>query len=148
MDSSTSSSAKHAFDWHFSENQAHFDPLLDCLVELTRIHGSPWTHEALAAGLPLVENRLTPSLLPRAAKRAGLSARVLRRNLNEIPDRLLPAVLLLNDQRACLLLERQADGQYKVRFPEGAESVEILSEAELAELYSGIVLIVRPRFSL
>ncbi|QZA81618.1 type I secretion system permease/ATPase [Deefgea piscis] len=146
MDRPTSSSAKNAFDWHFSENQAHFDPLLDCLVELTRIHGAPWTHEALAAGLPLVENRITPSLLPRAAKRAGLSARVLRRNLNEIPDRLLPAILLLNDHRACLLLERQADGQYKVRFPEGAESVEILSETELAELYSGIVLIVRPRF--
>jgi len=146
MDSSTTTSAAHAFDWHVSENQAHFDPLLDCLVELTRLHGSPWTHEALSAGLPLVENRLTPSLLPRAAHRAGLSARVLRRNLNEIPERLLPAILLLNDKRACLLLERLPDGQCKVRFPEGGESVETLSEAELVEIYSGVTLIVRPRF--
>ncbi|WP_027468590.1 type I secretion system permease/ATPase [Deefgea rivuli] len=146
MDSSTNTSAKHAFDWHVSENQAHFDPLLDCLVELTRLHGTPWTHEALAAGLPLVDNRLTPSLLPRAAHRAGLSARVLRRNLNEIPERLLPAILLLNDKRACLLLERLPDGQCKVRFPEGGESVETLSEAELIEAYTGVMLIVRPRF--
>jgi ATP-binding cassette subfamily C protein LapB len=146
MDSSTTKSASHAFDWHVSETQAHFDPLLDCLVELTRLHGSPWTHEALSAGLPLVENRLTPSLLPRAAHRAGLSARVLRRNLDEIPERLLPAILLLNDKRACLLLERLPDGQYKVRFPEGGESVETLSEAELIEIYTGVMLIVRPRF--
>lgn len=146
MDSSTTSSAAHAFDWHVSETQAHFDPLLDCLVELTRLHGAPWTHEALSAGLPLVENRLTPSLLPRAAKRAGLSARVLRRTLNEIPERLLPAILLLNDKRACLLLERLPDGQCKVRFPEGGESVETLSEAELSQIYTGLTLIVRPRF--
>ena len=146
MDSSATKSASHAFDWHVSETQAHFDQLLDCLVELTRLHGSPWTHEALSAGLPLVENRLTPSLLPRAAHRAGLSARVLRRNLDEIPERLLPAILLLNDKRACLLLERLPDGQYKVRFPEGGESVETLSEAELIEIYTGVMLIVRPRF--
>lgn len=125
MDSSTTTSAKQAFDWHVSENQAHFDPLLDCLVELTRLHGTPWTHEALAAGLPLVDNRLTPSLLPRAAHRAGLSARVLRRNLNDIPERLLPAVLLLNDKRACLLLERLPDGQCKVKWPPESRQIFI-----------------------
>ena len=33
------------------EDILHLDPLLDCLVELTRIHGRPSTRAALVAGL-------------------------------------------------------------------------------------------------
>ena len=42
------------------EDQLHHDPLLDCLVELTRIHGRPSTRAALSAGLPLPETILDP----------------------------------------------------------------------------------------
>ena len=35
------------------EDLLHHDPLLDCLVELTRIHGRPSTRAALISGLPL-----------------------------------------------------------------------------------------------
>lgn len=137
---------RRAFSWHVGEHQAHFDPLLDCLVELTRIHGSPWTRQSLAAGLPLVDNLLTPSLLPRAASRAGLSARVVRRRLVDIPDRLLPAILLLDDHRAVLLLERQADGLLRVRFPEAGEGAEAMPQAELEAHYSGVAIFVRPLY--
>ncbi len=132
--------------WHVGEHQAHLDPLLECLVELTRIHGAPWTRESLVAGLPLIDKLLTPSLLPRAATRAGLSARVARRKLAEIPDRLLPAILLLNDRRALLLLERLPDGRMRVRFPESGESAEVVSAAELDAHYTGHAVFVRPRY--
>lgn len=131
--------------WHVGEHQAHFDPLLDCLVELTRIHGEPWTHEALSAGLPLVDNLLTPSLLPRAAARAGLSARVVRRELARIPQRLLPAILLLDHHEAVLLLEWRDDGSALVRWPEAGEAGEVVSQEELAARYTGLVAYVRPR---
>ena len=71
--------------WQVGGQPAHFDPLLECLVELSRIHGVPWTRESLVAGLPLENNLLTPSLLPRAAARAGLSARVVRRRIADLP---------------------------------------------------------------
>lgn len=142
----TASFRAQTFDWHVGEHQAHFDPLLDSLVEITRLNGDPWTREALAAGLPLEDKRLTPSLLPRAAARAGLTARVLRRELHLLDERLLPAILLLNDQNACVLLGRTTDGKYQLRFTEAAESVVELSAEELAERYSGIVAYVRPRF--
>ncbi|WP_051304502.1 type I secretion system permease/ATPase [Chitinilyticum litopenaei] len=135
-----------AFDWHVGEHQAHFDPLLDCLAEITRLNGEPWTREALSAGLPLEENRLSPSLLPRAASRAGLTARVLRRELDDLDLRLMPAILLLNDQRACVLLGRAASGNYQLRFPEAAESAVEYTPEQLAACYSGIVAYVRPRF--
>lgn len=132
-------------EWQINEHAAHEDALLDCLAALTRIHGHPWTHEALSAGLPLVNNRLTPALLPRAASRAGLSARLVRQPLDRVRAPLLPVILLLHDQRACLLLEWVEDGA-RVRFTEGGESSVVLPREELAEMFAGIVCYVRPRF--
>ncbi len=132
--------------WHPGETATHEDPLLDALVALTRLHGNPFTPEALSAGLPLVDNRLTPSLLPRAAARAGLTARIVRKPLTAIAPGLLPAILLLHDRRACVLLEHLADGSVRVCFPETGESSDTLSAAQIAELYTGLVCFVRPRF--
>lgn len=133
-------------DWHPGATATHEDPLLDALVILTQIHGQPFSAEALSAGLPLVDNRLTPSLLPRAAARAGLTARIVRKELGDIASNLLPAILLLHDRRACVLLERLPDGSARVRFPEAGESADLISADELATLYSGLVSFVRPRF--
>jgi len=44
------------------------DSLLECLAILTRLHGRPVSTEALAAGLPLENHRLTPTLFVRAAE--------------------------------------------------------------------------------
>ncbi|WP_374261530.1 type I secretion system permease/ATPase [Zoogloea sp.] len=132
--------------WHPGEAATHEDPLLDALVILTQLHGNPFTGAALAAGLPLVDNRLTPSLLPRAAARAGLTARIVRKPVDAINPALLPAILLLHDRRACILLERLPDGRARVRFPEAGESADILGADELAALYTGLACFVRPRF--
>ena len=77
------------------EDLIHPDPLLDCLVELTRLHGRPSTRAALSAGLPLEGGCLTPSLFARAAARGGLSSRIVRRKLGAIDAALLPVFLLL-----------------------------------------------------
>ena len=49
------------------EDLIHPDPLLDSLVELCRLHGQGASRASLAAGLPLVEGRLTLELAERAA---------------------------------------------------------------------------------
>jgi ATP-binding cassette subfamily C protein LapB len=141
----TQAAAAAAGQWRVNEHAAHVDPLLDCLAAVTRIHGQAWTREALAAGLPLVDNLLTPSLLPRAAARAGLAARLARRRLPDIEDGLLPVILLLNDKRACVLLER-VGADYRVRFPESGESAQVLSHEALQAQYSGVACFIRPRF--
>ena len=104
-------------EWRADARAAHDDPLLDCLVEITRLHGVASTAQALSAGLPLEAHKLTPALLPRAAARAQLSARVVKRSLDSLPSDLLPAILLLNGERACLLLKRDGDS-YVVSHPE------------------------------
>ncbi|MDS4015035.1 MAG: cysteine peptidase family C39 domain-containing protein, partial [Candidatus Accumulibacter sp.] len=130
------------------EDVLHHDPLLACLVELTRLHGRPSTRAALTAGLPLVGGCLTPSLLARAAARAGLSSRLVRRALEEIDRALLPVILLLDKDQACVLLGWDDKGEVaQLLFPESGQGEVRLARAELSERYLGIAAFVRPRFA-
>lgn len=133
-------------DTGIREDLLHPDPLLDCLVELTRIHGRPSTRAALSAGLPLENEGLTPSLFARAAAHAGFSSKVVRRELHKIDSALLPAILLLNGNQACVLQGWQADGQAQLLLPDAAQGAVYLSRAELQERYSGISIFSRPHF--
>ena len=100
----------------FREDTVHHDPLLDCLVELSRIHGRPSSRAALSAGLPLAKDVLTPSLFARAAARAGLYSKILRRPLDKIATALLPVVLLLDGDEACLLMGCVGAGRKLISF--------------------------------
>jgi len=131
--------------WNTPPDMLHDDPLLDCLLEITRLQGAPTTAQALSAGLPLVNNRLTPALLARAALRAHFSARIVQRKLEDIAPSLLPAILLLHDQRACVLLGIKDHG-YLVSFPESGAGSEVIGHDELAARYTGLAAFVRPQF--
>jgi ATP-binding cassette subfamily C protein LapB len=133
------------------EDLLHHDPLLACLVELTRIHGRPSTRAALSAGLPLEGGCLTPSLFARAATRAGLSSRIVRRALDSIDSALLPVILLLKGDQACVLLGWNEAGEAgndraQLLFPETGQGEVTLTRSELTERYMGIALFARPRF--
>jgi len=129
------------------EDILHHDPLLDCLVELTRIHGRPSTRAALVSGLPLEKGVLSPSLFARAAGRAGLSAKVSRRPLDRIDEALLPAVLLLANEEACVLLGWDEAGQNaRLLFPETGQGTVHMTREALAARYTGIAIFARPHF--
>ncbi len=123
------------------------DPLLDCLVEVCRVHGLPASRASLTAGLPLVDARLSLTLAERAAARAGLSARVQRMALEDIDRAVLPAILILKDNKACVLGGWSDDGmQAEVLLPETGHGRVGLSREELLARYTGLVLYVRPHF--
>src|SRR5574343_1765317 len=124
----------------------HLDPLLDCLFELTRLHGITTTRDSLVAGIPMDGQRLSPSMFSRAARRAGLASRVLRRPLKQLPNALLPAVLLLNDDDACLLRKVVDVVCFHISPAELPESEQVMTLDELQAIYSGIVIVVKPRF--
>jgi len=126
-------------------HETHADPLLDCLVQLTHLHGKPYTAQALSNGLPLVDQRLTPSLLARAAARAQFSTRIVQRTLDDVPQGLLPAILLLHGGRACLLLRAQEGGRVLLQYPESDSPVEVELQALLQD-YTGLMCFVRPQF--
>ncbi len=123
------------------------DPLLDCLLEVARIHGRASTRAALVAGLPLQNGRLTPALVSRAANRAGLNCRVMRKGLNKIESAQLPVILLLAGNEACVLLGWNAEGDSaEVLLPGTGQSSIFMPSAELAARYASIAILLHPRF--
>ena len=127
----------------------HLDPLLDCLVEITRIYERPTTRSALVSGLPIDKSGLTPSLFNRAAARAGLASKVVKIELAKVHDSLLPAVLLLRDNHACVLLKVDLASQTAtVLFPESGQGAVSVELAALEERYTQRAIFARPRFRL
>ena len=124
--------------------QVHDDSLLASLVVITRLLGRPCTAQQLSSGLPLEDQKLTPSLLARAASRAQCSAHIVRRRLGGWSRAVLPAILLLNNQRACVLIQEHPKF-YVVHYPEAAEPVEV-PRADLEAEYSGLACFVQPRY--
>ncbi|MBF0621827.1 MAG: type I secretion system permease/ATPase [Magnetococcales bacterium] len=123
------------------------DPLLQCLIILTRYWHHPHSAQSLSAGLPLVDNRLTPELFIRAAQRADLSARVLRKPFKKISPLVLPVVLLLKDREACVLTELDLENNTaQVIWPESGDGSSEIDFATLEENYTGLSIHARPAF--
>ncbi len=126
---------------------AAFDTLLESLLIVVRTHGGTLSREAAINGLPLVDNRLTPSLFHRAAQRAGFTSNVVQKPLDKLNSALFPAVLLLQGNEACVLLGWADEGRTaRVVFPELGESEIALPLDDLAARYLGSALLTRPKF--
>lgn len=123
------------------------NPLLDCLVLLSKYFHNPFSADAIAAGLPLTDNDMTPEMFQRAAKRIDVSSRFVKRKLDKIPDMVLPTVLLLKDKQACIFLkvDRQNDTATVLRPESGEGELEVSLEA-LQDSYSGYCFFVRPLY--
>lgn len=123
------------------------DPLLDCLVEVARLHGLAASRASLTAGLPLDGGPLPLELVERAAARAGMATRLQRMALEAIDPAALPAVLLLKDNRACVLLgAAQQPGLWRVLLPATGQGTVSLRAEDLAQRSTGVVLFLRPHF--
>lgn len=127
-------------------NRVFDDPLLDCLVIVGKMHDRQLSPDVLTAGLPLVDNRLTPRLFVRAAESASFSARIVKRKLDAIPQLVFPCVLLLQGNRAAVLTGRSGD-QYSVILPETGTGQISLDLASLEKEYIGTCLFLKPEFS-
>ena len=127
------------------EDLIHPDPLLDCLVEVCRLHGQAASRATLAAGMPLVEGRMTLALAERAVARAGMATNLQRIALAEIDTAALPAILVLKDNRACVLLGWLGD-RARVLLPETGQGSVVLDRNDLGQRFIGVVLFVRPHF--
>ncbi|MFZ3619921.1 type I secretion system permease/ATPase [Leclercia barmai] len=124
--------------------QSHDDPLLDALMIVCKLHNVVTSRNVLTAGLPLDAYTLTTETFPRAAGRAGLKARVVQRGLENITALSLPAILLLKNNQAAVLIGW--DEQQRARLlPSETEGGEInVSPETLAENYSGRAIFISP----
>lgn len=127
--------------------RSNIDSLLVCLILVARAHGGSLTRDGALAGLPVEGSALSPSLFARAAKRAGLSARNVAQPLEKLNDALFPAILLLEDNHACVLVGwKERHKIATVIFPELGEATVEMPVSELAARYTGRAIYVRPKF--
>jgi len=120
----------------------HDDPLLLALLSICKIMHSPHSAESLTAGLPLVDNKLTLELFIRSAERAGFSTGLINRPLDKISNLVLPAILLLNDNKTCILIAKNND-QYTIVLPETDSGEKTINHEELEKEYTGSVFFIQ-----
>lgn len=133
------------------------DPLLSCLVLFTKIHNTPYSAEALIAGLPIKEgfNSVelfslkggSKSLFSRAAKRAGFLTKLIEKELSELSPLVLPCIVLLKN-RSAVILERFDEQRKSVKIihPEMGEGENWVDIKTLEQEYLGFCFLLKKEF--
>jgi len=120
------------------------DALAHAVSWLTHHHGQGRSVHSLAAQLPAHEC-MDPDLAIRALQEAGFRAGLLQRRLSEISPLLLPAILLLKNGDACILVRSHPDGKSFDLVVPGAHARPCArTEAELSAIYSGVAMVATP----
>ena len=128
-----------------AEQSLDNDALAHALSWLTRHHGRERTPESLLDGQPLC-GRLGHDQALQALRAAGFSAGLVQRPLAQLHHRLLPAVLLLNEGDACIVVARHADNAtvYDIVMPGREHHACTATEAELQAEYTGVAMVATP----
>jgi ATP-binding cassette subfamily C protein LapB len=119
--------------------------LLECLLFIARFHDRELSRETAIVGLPVDNGVLTPSNFSRAAKRASFASSLKKRELSQINPSLLPAILILDDNQACVLVSiGEQENTVEAVFPELSNSIVTMPKDELVEQYTERVIYCRP----
>ncbi len=122
------------------------DPLADCLSFLSRLYGHGYSSEQLRVGLPLKDGRLDLEGLFKSAQRIGLETTRETRGFTKIPPLALPAILLLDDGRACVLLRHTSKSTVEIYEPSAGDGTTLVRASDVEAAYSGELVYARPEF--
>ncbi|MHC9002356.1 type I secretion system permease/ATPase [Enterobacter adelaidei] len=127
------------------------DTLLQSVSWMCHHYNLGKTDEALLAGLPRA-SKLGSSLALQALQNAGLVGGVVQRNLEELPEQVMPMILLRKGSGGCILLSRikvknaegKAELRYRLILPEVTQAPVEITHAELSAYYLGYAILVKP----
>lgn len=122
---------------------ATIDPLLVSLSIFTKRYGKSFSVEALTADLPVAPGKETAemfsinnpkAIFSRASARAGFKSKLIQRPLQSISPLVLPVILILKEQNACILEKIDLDNNKAfIIIPEDEEGVEQWIDLKLLE---------------
>ncbi len=125
-----------------------FDPpLIQCMAAMFRLHGKPVSTKLLIANLPAGEGVLRPAACIRAARGAGMQSSLVQRPLSGISPLTLPCILLLKEDKCCVLTKLGTDTA-DVIFPEMGTSAQTVPLENLNEEHMGYAIFAKPEAKL
>lgn len=124
-----------------------------CLVLLTKLNNRPATAESLSHGLPMDPSAVRQQLFSteggkanfsRAAARAGFNTSLVKRKLKHIPSVVLPAILLLKDDSACVVtaIDKES-GTAEIIVPQMDDVAQSITLDKLNEEYLGYAFFLK-----
>ena len=121
------------------------DPVLGALSVLAGLLAKPISPRALAAGLPSDGGAVSPRLIVRAAQRAGIQARWLKKPLEAISPLNLPCLALLQQNGACVITAIKGD-EIELILPQPGTPPIRLPIGEFRSYYEGHVLLAKAEY--
>lgn len=127
------------------------DSLLQSVSWICQHYGLGKTEQGLLAGLPRA-SILSPSLALQALENAGLKGGLVQRALHELPEQIMPVILVRTGSAGCVLLSRRvgedSEGKkalyFQIVLPEVSDTPVEVPQAELASYYSGYAILAKP----
>lgn len=122
------------------------DPLLSCLVFLSGYFGHAKSAQAITAGLAYDEKNMGPNLFCEAADKMGLRAKIVHRDkIKKIIAPVLPAVLVLKNAQACVLMRISKDEHSAIVWSPETAAERTVKLTDLKQSYTGYAIFVHPR---
>ncbi|MEM9470127.1 MAG: type I secretion system permease/ATPase [Pseudomonadota bacterium] len=126
-------------------NAERVDPLLECLSFLTAHYGQSKSTQALTAGLAYDEKDMSAELFCEAAEKVNIKARLVKRhNITKIIQPVLPAVLIMKDGGACVLLRIHRKEKSAVIWSPETKSERSVKLKDFKQKYAGYAIYVHP----
>ncbi|MBX3620014.1 MAG: type I secretion system permease/ATPase [Rhizobacter sp.] len=124
------------------------DALVQAIVWLSKHHGRERSAQSLLAGTPL-DGNLGPDQAVRVMRDAGFNAGLIQRRIGDIHALLLPAVLLLKNGDAAIVVARRPAKKgadtYDVVMPGPESHACKATEEELSSEYTGFAFVASPK---
>jgi ATP-binding cassette subfamily C protein LapB len=125
------------------------DALVQALVWLNRHHGRERSAESLLSGVSL-DGLLGPDQAVKVMRDVGFNAGLIQRGIADIHSLLLPAVLLLKNGDAAIVVARHPEKKgeptrYQVVMPGPESHTCDATEAELSPEYTGFAFVASPK---
>lgn len=129
--------------------------LINALMAIVDIYHIDVTRKYILSGLPVDPKRPklydqnpknAHSLFTRAAEKAGFKSRLEKKALKSISPEILPCILLLGEDRACVLLEFDSEKEYAhILIPGKFEQDGWVHINDLQQEYTGSLFLLGAR---
>ena len=131
------------------QNRRTVDSLLDCLLFLTKYHKRESSADSIMFSLPIHNQLMNYSMFTQAANRLGLITKNVKRSkIKDITKLALPSVLLLDKNRACILLDYDVEkGIASTIIPGISLGQTNIGIERLESEFTGEVVIVKPEYN-